>query len=150
MDPFGNLIEYTYEHDAEQIDGPHKWDQLYLSGIRYTDYGDPRNPSFLVTAAFTYEDRPDPFSEYRAGFEIRTIKRCKQIEVFTHSVMDILVRTYHLHYLGERGLSSDRLPLNGISLLDQITVEGHDGSKSESLPPLEFGYTRFEPTKRSF
>ena len=150
MDPFGNLIEYSYERDAEQIDGPHRWDQLYLSGIRYADYGDPGNRSFLVTVAFTYEDRLDPFSEYRAGFEIRAIKRCKQIEVFTHPATDILVRTYHLHYLDERGLSSDQLPLNGISLLDQITVEGHDGSKSESLPPLEFGYTRFEPTKRSF
>src|SRR5713226_1985016 len=85
MDPFGNLIEYSYEHDAEQIDGPHQWDQLYLSGIRYADYGDPGNPRFLITVAFTYEDRPDPFSEYRAGFEIRTIKRCKQIEVFTHA-----------------------------------------------------------------
>jgi len=26
-DPFGNSIEYSYEHDAKRTDGPHQWDQ---------------------------------------------------------------------------------------------------------------------------
>jgi hypothetical protein len=40
-DPFGNRIDYLYSRDDVQIDGPHHWDQLYLSLIRYVDYGDP-------------------------------------------------------------------------------------------------------------
>ena len=48
-----------------------QWDQLYLARIRYVDYGADR---FLVSVSFDYEERPDPFSDYRAGFEIRT--RC--------------------------------------------------------------------------
>ena len=53
-------------------DGPHHWDQLYLKRIRYADYTENGATKFLVSVTFVYEDRPDPFSEYRSGFEIRT------------------------------------------------------------------------------
>lgn len=58
-DPFGNLIQYVYERDASQTEGGHHWDQLYLSFIRYVDFGDRLNPNFLVTVSFIYDDRPD-------------------------------------------------------------------------------------------
>ena len=51
---------------------------------------------------FDYEERPDPFSEYRAGFEIRTRLRCKRIEIRTHADHDRLSRTYELVYLDDR------------------------------------------------
>jgi len=146
-DPFGNLIEYLYERDLNPTEGVHHWDQLYLSEIRYVDYGTPATPQFLVTVKFSYEDRPDHFSEYRAGFEMRTVRRCARIEVSTHAGVDTLTRTYHLVYLGP---NSAQLPLNGVSLPSQIKVEGHNSAQSEFLPPLEFAYTRFEPEKRDF
>src|SRR5207247_2233501 len=43
-----------------------------------------------------------------------------------------------------------QLPLNGVSFLNRIKVIGHDGDRSEELPTLEFGYTRFEPEARKF
>jgi RHS repeat-associated protein len=159
-DPFGNHIDYAYDRDRTASQGPkepHRWDQLYLHEIRYVDVdqASPQNPHFLITVAFHYEDRPDPFSDYRAGFEIRTRQRCTAIEIFTHPGMDILTRTYHLVYLDQRtDLSPDqltrRLPLNGVSLLSEALVEGHDGAQSEWLPPLEFGYTPFDPEQRRF
>jgi hypothetical protein len=151
-DPFGNRIDYLYKRDAIQTDGAHQWDQLYLSEIRYIDYGDPATPQFLVTIHFTYEDqpRPDPFSDYRAGFEIRTIQRCTKIAISTHAETDILTRTYDLVYLDQRGLPGEQLPRNGVSLLCQINVTGHDGDRTEELPPLEFGFTLFAPEKRHF
>jgi hypothetical protein len=48
------------------------------------------------------------------------------------------------------------LPFNRVSLLSQIRVVGHDeeqpdaARRTEALPPLEFGYTRFEPESRDF
>ncbi|MGQ9869920.1 FG-GAP repeat domain-containing protein [Leptodesmis sp.] len=42
------------------------------------------------------------------------------------------------------------LPLNGVSLLSQVQVFGHDGNTTEDLPPLEFDYSRFEPQGRDF
>jgi RHS repeat-associated protein len=149
-DPFGNRIEYTYQRDAVQADGPHYWDQLYLTQVRYVDYGDAANPQFLVTVNLVYESRPDSFSAYRAGFEIRTVQRCTRIEIATHADADRLTRTYHLDYLDERVPGPQPLPPNRISLLSQVRVEGHDGDRSEILPPLEFGYTPFEPEKRRF
>lgn len=149
-DPFGNRIEYLYEHEAIQIDGPHHWDQSYLSHIRYIDYGEPANPQFLATISFIYEDRPDHFSDYRAGFEIRTVRRCTRIEIFTHASADVLTRTYHLVYLDQRGFPPEQLPPNGFSLLSQVRVEGHDGARSEVLPLIEFSYSRFELEKRTF
>ncbi|MBW7886236.1 MAG: VCBS repeat-containing protein, partial [Caldilineaceae bacterium] len=150
VDPFGNRIEYLYERDPVWIEGPHQWDQLYLSQIRYIDYGDPITPQFLVTIHFIYDDRPDPFSEYRPGFELRTVRRCTQIDLFTHHNTDTLARTYHFIYLDQRDLPIAQRPLNGVSLLSQVRVVGHDGEHTEELPPLEFGYTRFEPARRDF
>lgn len=150
VDPFGNRIEYRYERDKSPAGSLRRWDQLYLAEIRYADYGDPAAPSFLVTVRFVYEDRPDPFSDHRPGFEVRTTRRCSRIEIRTHAEADCLVRTYHLIYLDERGVAPDELPPNRVSLLSRIQVIGHDGDQTESLPPLDFGYTRFEPTRRDF
>ncbi len=163
QDPFGSRIVYEYERDSDAERG-HHWDQIYLKHIRYIDYNDPNDDDkdkFLVSVTFEYEDQPgeyeyrlDPFSEYRSGFEIRTRKRCKAIVTRTHHEKDILVRTYRLVYLDERSDLPDLdqlLPSNGVSLLSQILITGHDESqpieedRTQALPPLEFGYTRFEP-----
>ena len=150
-DPFGNVIRYEYEREAGDS-SDHLCDQLYLKRIRYVDYADPESGDerFLISVTLNYEDRPDPFSEFRSGFEIRTTRRCTTIEIRTHADRDRRVRTYRLIYLDQRGLPAEELPLNAASLLSQIVVEGHDGDLTESLPPLEFRYTRFEPTLRRY
>ncbi|OWY64946.1 hypothetical protein B7486_44570 [cyanobacterium TDX16] len=141
-DPFGNRIEYEYDRDLGE-DGPHHWDQLYLKQVRYADYTDQQGETkYLVSVEFKYEDRTDAFSEYRAGFEIRTRRRCRQIIVKTHAQTERLVRTYQLTYTNDRH--------NSVSLLSQIEVVGHDGDRSEALPPLKFSYTQFEPEGRDF
>jgi RHS repeat-associated protein len=171
QDPFGNRIEYEYLRNARNT-GTHQWDLPYLTEIRYVDYGDRAKPNFLVRVRFTYEDRPDPFSEYRAGFEMRTTQRCRRIDILMHEKPDnpeTLVRTYHFVYLDDlsdrdrshtpldvflnrqpQTISSKELPLNGVSLLSQVQVEGRDGDQSEFLSPLEFSYTQFKPQGRDF
>lgn len=84
VDPFGNRIEYEYERD-QALDGAHDFDQLYVKRIRYADYDDAGGQrQFLVSVTFDYDDRPDPFSDYRAGFEVRTRKRCTAVKVCSH------------------------------------------------------------------
>ncbi len=157
-DPFGNRIEYEYDRDLGEASF-HAWDQLYLRRIRYVDYETPEAATeFLVSVTFVYDDtdRPDPFSEYRSGFEIRTRRRCARIEVRTHADAERLVRTYDLVYLDQRPELQHLRPLNGASLLSQLRIIGHDdeqpaeADRTQELPPLEFGYTRFEPEKRDF
>jgi RHS repeat-associated protein len=150
IDPFGNCIEYVYERDPLCTDGPHHWDQVYISEMRYVDHGARSSPDFIVHVKFVYEPRPDAYSEYRSGFEIRTVRRCARIEVYTHADKNLLTRTYNLIYLDQERELAFEQPPNGISLLRRIRVEGHDGPATQSLAPLEFSYTAFDPARQRY
>lgn len=150
-DPFDNEIIYGYERDWQQ-EGPRHWDQLYLQEIKYVDFeaGGGLKKDYLVRVKFIYqENRPDSFSEYKSGFEIRTRKRCEKIlvETWREEVGDYRgVRTYYFHYDNDSSL-------NRISLLAAVSVSGFDdvGNEITEMPPLEFGYSRFDPlAKRDF
>ena len=142
-DTFSNHIAYDYRRDTG-IDGPHQWDQLYPQRIRYVDHGPSADPQYLVSVGFEYEERPDPFSDRRAGFEVRTRLRCTRIAVSTHAGGDQLVRTYDFHY-------ADRPSANGASQLTRVLITGHDEvGGQQSMPPLVFGYTGFRPDARAF
>ena len=147
-DPFGNRIEYLQARGPVRQDGPHNWDQLYLSQIRYVDYGDAANPSFLISARFSYAARPDPFSDYRAGFEIRTVQRCASVEIHSDSGTDLLARTLTLGYADQQ--PGHQAPINALSLLVSVQLTGHDGTATEAMPPVTLDYTAFSPTGRQF
>jgi RHS repeat-associated protein len=167
-DPFGNRIAYDYVRDRGEDPG-RTWDQIYLRRIRYVDLVGPDQAEFLVSVEFLYDDdgdppgtspefsrqsRPDPFSEYRAGFEIRTRRRCNWIVVRTHPTKDSAtsVRAYEFVYLDETTSDPAILPLNCVSLLRRINVIGYDdaGNAHRELPPLDFDYSRFSPDARKF
>lgn len=132
-DPYGNRIEYLYRRDRSGAP-----DQPRIGEIRYADYG----PRFLVTVTFDYEERPDPISDHRSGFEIRTGRRCRAITVQTDTDEIRRARRYLLAYTSD--------PLNGVSLLQEVTVQGFDEQDEpvDELPPLTFGYTSFAPLRR--
>lgn len=142
-DPFGNRIVYTYERDLQQTDDRH-WNRIYLSNIKYVDYQDSGgNERFLINVRFEYEDRPDPFSTFRSGFEIRTTRRCVRIIVETVTEADVLKsRTFELQYT--------QSSLNGVSLLKEIQATGRDGVETQPLPPVSFEYTEFKIENRDF
>jgi RHS repeat-associated protein len=119
------------------------------------DYGeghyveDPPDEDGRVFAEATLEPpsnspwtvRSDPFSSYRAGFEVRTYRLCRRILMFHHfpdelGVADYLVRSMWIDYL-ERPTGS---------FVTGVTLSGHrrmeDGSYLvRSLPSLELGYS---------
>ena len=137
-DPFDNRIVYAYSAD-EGSDGPHQWKQPRLLQIEYGEFDDPTDPRFLISVFFEYEDQPEPYSDYRSGFEIRTTKRCTAINVRTHFDAERQVRRYQLTYRDDAA--------NSMSLLSRIEVIGFDdsGDPIAELPPLTFDYTGFDP-----
>lgn len=141
-DLFGNRIIYTYRRDRV-VNRLGNWDQLYLDQIQYADYHDANgDEQFLVTVLFKYdEQRPDEFFDCRAGFEIRTRLRCSAISIHTAALP---VRNYNFSY--------QQSAYNDLSLLKTIHITGYDdlGDPHEEMPSLEFGYTAFEPTNRTF
>ncbi|MEV0220413.1 SpvB/TcaC N-terminal domain-containing protein [Streptomyces sp. NPDC050704] len=120
-DSLGNLVRYSYLRDRGQEPG-HTWDQPLLARISYADYGHRADPAFLVTVDFGYSTRPDPFSDYRAGFEIRTSLRCDTVRVTTHAADGSarVAREYRLGY--------EQAAFNGASLLAGVTCVGIDES----------------------
>lgn len=169
QDVFGNHVIYEYQRDLV-TEGLREYDQLYLKTIKYSDYVYSGNTKYLTSVVFNYSKRPDPFSEYMQGFEVRTVLRCETIVTYTHPLdadvpvgytpsgtnnNSIKVKTYHFNYIDELvadgTLSPDEQPINGVSVLHSVKVEGHKKTDSEFMPPIQFLYSKFQPQKhRSF
>ena len=149
-DPFGNRIVYEYERDTG-TDGPHHWDQLYLRRIRYVDYVADGQTQFLVSVTFIYERSPG--SVLRVSFRLRDPHPQAMLRASRSERMlmpNVWSAPTTCIYLDQRAGTAHLLPHNGVSLLSQVKVLGHDGDRTEELPPLEFDYTRFSPEDRKF
>ncbi len=95
-----------------------------------------------ASAGSKWSCRPDPFSTYRSGFEVRTYRLCHRVLMFHHfpdelGINDYLVRSTEFNY--------DESPV--ASFITRTTQSGFvrstDGTYlKKSLPPLEFGYSQ--------
>jgi len=114
------------------------------------DYGnhDPVNPR--PGDLGTWNVRPDPFSTYRSGFEVRTYRRCRRVLLFHHFpsepaiLTDCLVRSTDLSYAPDPAPTDPAR--SRYSLLVSATQTSYRRSgpaaySSKSLPPVEFRYT---------
>lgn len=123
------------------------------------DYGDHPLSDPLPAPGVDWPVRPDPFSTFRAGFEIRTYRRCQRVLLFHHFLGesgiggDCLVRSTELHYSDEAAPADPRNPI--YTFLASVTQTGHrragTGYVSRSMPPLELEYSqpRVQPDVRS-
>jgi hypothetical protein len=85
--------------------------------------------------------RQDPFSTYRAGFEVRTYRLCQRVLVFHHfadelGTPDYLVRSTEFNY--------NQSPI--ASFITEVTQSGYVRQQNgnylkKSLPPLSFEYS---------
>lgn len=176
-DTFGNRVVYDYVRDTDGRDvvAGHAGEQLLLKRIRYVDLPAEGPERFFVSVECVYDapistsdgadvprtvpefpvqPRPDPYSDYRAGFEIRTRRRCKWVVVRTHPTADpadaIIVRAYELTYQDEMLSAADGQTAFTPSLLARIGLIGYtdQGEGVREMPPLDFGYTAFVPAMR--
>ncbi|WP_310620348.1 toxin TcdB middle/N-terminal domain-containing protein [Flexibacterium corallicola] len=123
----GNTITFSWENDKGQA---------YLKSVDYAIY----------QLVLKYEERPDPFSTFRSGYEIRTTMRCRSIDLFLNEPHRQAVKTYRLHY--------SQAEHSGLSLLTKVQLVAQDqpisaGPISEMpLPPVELSYASFKPDAR--
>lgn len=112
------------------------------------DYGehDEDNPKPLDSISNHWTVRNDPFSSYRAGFEVRTYRLCQRVLMFHHFKdeagvgEDCLVRSTDFKYSDELSRTDIRNPI--YSRLVSVTQKGYQqGVDPKSLPPLEFTYS---------
>lgn len=104
--------------------------------------------------------RNDPFSSYRAGFEIRTYRLCQRALMFHHFPAEAgvgqncLVRSTDIGYRETRGIASDRQRGHPIaSFIATVTQRGYvraaaGGYTAQSMPPVSFEYSNavIDPT----
>ncbi|MFX0577752.1 SpvB/TcaC N-terminal domain-containing protein [Nocardia nepalensis] len=113
------------------------------------DYGEHDRANPLPQDAPGWGDRPDPFSSYRSGFEVRTYRLCRRALMFHHFPdepelgVGCLVRSTDFTYAHDADPTNARNPI--YSLLTAVTQQGYrrrnGGYRSRSLPPVEFAYS---------
>jgi RHS repeat-associated protein len=143
---YGNRRPYDAALDRP-VDSPAPVDGEHFFSIVW-DYGEHNleRPTPLPESGRQWAHRPDAFSSYRTGFEIRTNRLCRRILVF-HQFEELgaepcLVRSVDFQYAPS---SINQSGQTEVTYLQSITQTGYvrkaDGSYSrKSLPPLEFSY----------
>lgn len=97
--------------------------------------------------------REDPFSTFRSGFEIRTLRRCRRVLMLHHFKEGELTGA---PLVKSTDLTYENDPHTRLSILKSATITGYrknadDGSYiSSSMPPVEFGYSQFQPQKQHY
>ena len=135
---------------------------VYGNRTPYNQFGDtfPQEDDYFFSTVFDYGEhdeiqpeaivknwsfRKDAFSDYKAGFEIRTTRLCKRVLLFHHfkgeGEYDGLVRAVNFEY--------DTASEEDFTFLTAATNVGYikkpDGSYSnKSLPPMEFTYQKHD------
>jgi len=98
--------------------------------------------------------RDDRFSAYRAGFEIRTLRRCKRVLMLHHFKESGLVGA---PLVKSTNFTYGQDPYAKFSVLSAVTVCGHRKDSldpaqylSRNLPPVTFVYSEFKPTEQRY
>jgi hypothetical protein len=120
------------------------------------DYGDHAEDAPTPTPDQAWRMRPDAFSSYRAGFEVRTYRRCERVLMFHNFPAepavgaDCLVHSTDLLYSDEINSTDATNP--NYTFLASITQRGYRKIAGEGgpaydqrpTPPLEFTYSQPE------
>ena len=174
----GTGVDRSQAHEANRTDAA-RGTQRYVKSIRYGnstpyfaswsvggpeaplpsdwhfevvfDYGDHAPAAAVPTPDRPWPVRPDPFSVYKAGFEVRTYRRVERVLVFHHFAgepvgKDALVRSLDLSYSDEEAPADPRNPV--YTFLRSLTKNGYrragGGYVKRSMPPLELSYSEAE------
>jgi RHS repeat-associated protein len=142
---------------------------LYGNRTPYRQFGNafPPEEDYLFQTVFDYgttdwtiespetihpwDFRPDAFSDYKAGFEIRTTRLCKRVLLFhvfeelalqpDRSDRKTLVRSVNIDY--DTNTEQDFTFLKAVTTIGYIKRQ--DGTYStKQLPPMEFDYQQHE------
>ncbi len=128
----------TYDISAELPDGS---DYLMEAVL---DYGDHDAEAPTPTPSALWPLRKDPFSDYHAGFEVRTYRRCQRVLMFHYfDELDggnpVLVRSLDLTYRPDTTAFLEADFITAIGQTGYMLKPG-GGYYSKSLPPITMDY----------
>lgn len=186
IDRKDNKILYRYKDEntesipKEQLEG-RSFNNKYIQSILYGNYysKSQKKELFAFEVVFDYGEydlsqlntsgtnphveakpwsyRPDPFSTFTSGFEIRTCRRCQNVLLFHSFDTEIgnnsLVRRLSLSYTSLRPYQG--IDVVGPSTIDSLKIMGYKRSGTsetdaytwKSKPPLKLGFSSFTAPK---
>jgi hypothetical protein len=114
------------------------------------DYGEHDASAPRPDDAGQWAYRGDPFSTYRAGFELRTCRLCHRVLMFHHFEHEVgvgndcLVRSTDFTYSHEQDAADPRNPIyTFLCAVAQAGYKRHGGGYlKRSLPPVAFEYSQ--------
>ena len=103
-------------------------------------------PVYSPPTSAKWSARVDPFSTYRAGFEVRTYRLCRRVLMFHHfpeelSIPDCLVRSTEFSY-AEGPIGSFITGVTQSGYVRQPAQNQANRYLKKSFPPLEFEYSQ--------
>ncbi|MWC30544.1 SpvB/TcaC N-terminal domain-containing protein [Paenibacillus sp. MMS18-CY102] len=142
---YGNAVPYQEGQAAANSDSWH-FEVLFDYGdFALPDHGTENcNPYERLSAIPAAAYRIDAFSSYYAGFEIRHRRLCRNILMFHRFEAELGVNPILVH--ATRLLYRETPAISLLASVESIGYRFESGAyKSDSLPPLEFFYSTFEP-----
>lgn len=140
---YGNITPYKQFGDDFPIEDDYMFQTVFDYGLIL--------PNDSVDSVNEWDFRPDAFSDYKAGFEIRTTRLCKRVLLFhvfeelainpNQSDKKTLIKSIDFEY--------DTSSEQDFTFLKTMTSVGYikkpDGSySSKNLPPFEFEYQKHD------
>jgi RHS repeat-associated protein len=145
---YGNKVPYTPPNNAYNPIAPGNNAKYFFETV--LDYGDHNEDAPSPKAQQNWVCRHEPFSDYKAGFEIRTYRLCKRI-LFFHNFKELdaqpcLVRSLDLSYKLLQNTSATNSQIRNAET-DYIIAAQQSGYikkgstySKKSLPPIEFSF----------
>ncbi len=138
---YGNKVAYPSLYLLKgEMPADDQW--LYAVILDYGEQDTPVGNPPQYTPQDEWQTRADCFSRYDYGFEVRTCRLCRQIDMF-HNFAELgkeptLIWRMQLEY-------DENPAVSMLSAVQQLAYEPN--GKLLSMPPLEFDYTQFEIPK---
>ncbi|PWV56385.1 SpvB/TcaC N-terminal domain-containing protein [Chitinophaga sp. S165] len=147
---YANRVPY-YINPADVYDPQPPDDERHFFELVF-DYGEHDTDTPRPAPDTTWPCRDDPFSDHRAGFEVRTYRLCRRFLIF-HYFEELgndacLVRSLDLTHKGSSINNSGQHELTYLSAVNQSGyIRNNNTYSKRSFPPLEFEYQELQWNK---
>jgi len=141
---YGNRTPYFIKPGANDVLFPELPDTQWLFEAVF-DYGEHQQHSYAEQHPWNY--RRDAFSDFHAGFEIRTYRRCQRVLMFHHfdelnEGDPTLVRSLDLHYEADAAVTAVETDYITQAKISAYRLNGSGTYASRSLPAMKLNYSK--------
>jgi RHS repeat-associated protein len=143
---YGNRTPYFITPDENDVLFPELPDTQWLFEA-VLDYGEHPTNDYEEQEDWSY--RQDAFSDFHAGFEIRTYRKCRKVLLFHHfdelnNGQPTLVRSLDLQYEADGAMEAVETDYITQAKVTVYRSDGSGGYQSRSMPAMKLKYSKLK------